>query len=50
VALEEEVEEALRPEYERKLEQDLAGILPPVLLTYDEAKRQLDQWTGKEKG
>ncbi|WP_254510741.1 hypothetical protein [Anatilimnocola floriformis] len=49
VALEEEVDEILRPTHERQEEADLAAILPPVLLTIEQAKQQLDQWTTKEE-
>jgi hypothetical protein len=45
VALEEEVDDALRPEYQRRHEQELAAILPAILLPYDLAKQQLDHWT-----
>lgn len=48
VALEEEVEDALRPEYQRRHEQELAGILPALLLTFDQAKQQLDAWAGRQ--
>lgn len=49
VALEEEVDLTLRPSHERQDEADLAAILPPKLLTQEQAKQQLDQWTSKEE-
>jgi hypothetical protein len=49
VALEEEVDLILRPSHERQNEADLAAILPPKLLTQEQAKQQLDQWTSKEE-
>jgi hypothetical protein len=44
VALEEEVEDALGEGYLPGAEQDLAAVLPPRLLTFDEARDQLDRW------
>lgn len=49
VALEEEVDLALRPTHQRQHEEDLAAILPPRLLTVDQAKQQLDQWTARQE-
>jgi hypothetical protein len=49
VALEEEVDQILRPSHERLDEADLAAILPPKLLTQEQAKQQLDQWASKEE-
>lgn len=49
VALEEEVDLTLRPSHERQDEADLAAILPPRLLTLEQAKQQLDQWTSREE-
>jgi hypothetical protein len=49
VALEEEVDLALRPTHLRHDEVDLAAILPPRLLTHDQAKAQLDQWTARQE-
>lgn len=49
VALEEEVDLTLRPSHERQNESDLAAILPPKLLTQEEAKQQLDLWTSKDE-
>ncbi|HZN36306.1 MAG TPA: hypothetical protein VFB80_20900 [Pirellulaceae bacterium] len=48
VALEEEVEEALRPAYQQREDQDLAAVIPPVLLTYDQARSQLEQWASRQ--
>jgi hypothetical protein len=42
VALEEEVEQALRPEHQRRQDDELARISPQVLLSYREARQQLD--------
>ncbi|HEX5103124.1 MAG TPA: hypothetical protein VFV87_04905, partial [Pirellulaceae bacterium] len=49
VALEEEVEDALRPDYQRQHEQEIADILPAVHLTYDQAKTQLDDWANRKQ-
>ncbi len=49
VALEEEVDFALRPSHQQQDEADLAAILPPKLLTLEQAKVQLDQWTAREE-
>jgi len=48
VALEEEVEDALRPAYQQREDQDLAAVIPPVLLTYDQARSQLEQWASRQ--
>ncbi|WP_145094562.1 hypothetical protein [Anatilimnocola aggregata] len=48
VALEEEVDLALRPTDQRQQEEDLAAILPPRLLTLDQARQQLDHWTTRQ--
>ncbi len=47
VALEEEVEDALRPAYQQRQAADLAAVIPPVLLTYDEALAQLERWASR---
>jgi hypothetical protein len=47
VALEEEVEQALRPEHQRRQDDELARIIPQVLLSYREARQQLDLWAGR---
>jgi hypothetical protein len=49
VALEDEVEDALRPSHQRREDEDLAAVLPPVLLSYEEARRQLDEWAAHEE-
>ena len=49
VALEEEVEDALREDYQRRPEQDLADILPQRILSYDQARQQLDQWANRQQ-
>ncbi|WP_425615009.1 hypothetical protein NA78x_004897 [Anatilimnocola sp. NA78] len=49
VALEEEVDLSLRPTHQRQDEEDLAAILPPRLLTFEQAKQQLDQWTARQE-
>jgi hypothetical protein len=48
VALEEEVEIALRPDYQQREDQDLAAIIPPVLLSYDQSRAQLDEWASRQ--
>jgi hypothetical protein len=48
VALEEEVDDALEPTYEQWREQDLALVLPPLLLSFDEARQQLDEWSSRQ--
>jgi hypothetical protein len=49
VALEEEVEDALREGGPPLLEQDLSAVLPQRLLTYDQARQQLDHWTSRKQ-
>jgi hypothetical protein len=49
VALEEEVDLALRPTHQRRHEEDLSAILPPRLLTLEQAKQQLDQWSAQQE-
>ena len=48
VALEEEVEDALRPDFQQCADEDLAAVLPPVRLTYDQARAQLDEWASRQ--
>jgi hypothetical protein len=48
VALEEEVDAAMRPAYENQ-DDDLAEALPPILLTEAEAREQLDRWDERMK-
>jgi hypothetical protein len=48
VALEEEVEDAFRPAYQQREDRDLATVIPPILLTYDQARAQLDVWASKQ--
>ncbi len=48
VALEEEVEDVLHADYRGCPEQDLAAVIPPVLLTYDQARQQLEDWTRRQ--
>lgn len=48
VALEEEVEDALRPAFQQREDQDLATVIPPVLLTYDQARTQLEEWASRQ--
>jgi hypothetical protein len=47
VALEEEVEQALRPEHQRRQDDELAQIIPLVMLSQAEARRQLDHWASR---
>ena len=49
VALEEEVEDALREGPLAGAENDLAAIVPQKLLTYDQARQQLDQWASRQQ-
>ena len=48
VALEEEVESALRPEHQKREDDELARLIPPVLLTQQQARKQLDQWATRQ--
>jgi hypothetical protein len=48
VALEEEVEDALYANSRCGAAADLPAAIPTVLLTYDEARQQLDQWTTRQ--
>jgi hypothetical protein len=48
VALEEEVEQTLRPEHQRRQDDDLAQVIPMVLLSQQQARKQLDQWAGRQ--
>jgi hypothetical protein len=47
VALEEEVEQALRPEHQRRQDDEMAEIIPMVLLSQQQARQQLDQWASR---
>src|SRR5688500_19174877 len=49
VALEEEVDDALRQEYQRRHEQELTAILPSIFLSYDQARVQLDEWAARKQ-
>jgi hypothetical protein len=49
VALEEEVDDALRDGAPQYYEQDLAAILPARLLTFDHARQQLDAWASRQQ-
>jgi hypothetical protein len=48
VALEEEVEDVLHADDQNCPEVDLAAAIAPTLLTYDEAKQQLDEWAKRQ--
>jgi hypothetical protein len=48
VALEEEVESALRPEHQKRQDDELARLIPLVLLTQQQARKQLDQWATRQ--
>src|SRR5262245_31101087 len=45
VALEEEVEDVLSVYYQGSADQELEDVIPPVLLSFEEAKQQLDEWS-----
>jgi hypothetical protein len=49
VALEEEVENVLRPAHERRRDEDLAILIPATMLTLRQAKKQLKEWTSRQK-
>jgi hypothetical protein len=49
VALEEEVEEVLEPGIENWNEHRLATIIPPRLISYEEARHELEQWSSQEE-
>ena len=48
VALEEEVEAALRSRHQLRQDDDLARLIPLVLLTQQQARKQLDQWATRQ--
>jgi hypothetical protein len=48
VALEEEVEQSLRPEYQRRQDDELSRIIPLVLVSQQQARKQLDQWATRQ--
>jgi len=48
VALEDEVEDVLTVYYQGCDDQDVDSVIPPVLLTFEEAKQQLDEWARRE--
>jgi hypothetical protein len=48
VALEEEVEDVLSDDDQHCREHDLAAVIPPVLISYAEAQRQLDEWAARQ--
>jgi hypothetical protein len=48
VALEEEVEDVLASDDQHCREQDLAAVIPPVLLSYEQAQHQLDEWASRQ--
>ena len=49
VALEEEVEDALRESPLGRADHDLAAIVQERLLSYDQARQQLDQWATRQQ-
>lgn len=49
VALEEEVENVLRPAHERRRDEDLAILIPATMLTLRQARKQLKEWTSRQK-
>lgn len=48
VALEEEVEDVLASDDQHCRENDLAAVIPPLLLTFEEAQHQLDTWASRQ--
>lgn len=48
VALEEEVEQVLRPEHQRRQDDELSLVVPLVLLSQQEARQQLTQWASRQ--
>lgn len=48
VGLEEEVEHALRPEHEQRRDEQLASVIPAVLLTQKQARKQIDTWANRK--
>ncbi len=48
VALEEEVDDVLSVYYQGCCDQDLENVIPPLHLSFDEAKQQLDEWARRE--
>jgi hypothetical protein len=48
VALEEEVDDVLASDDQHCRENDLAAVIPPILLTYEEAHHQLDDWSSRQ--
>nr|WP_052303608.1 hypothetical protein [Pirellula staleyi] len=45
VALEEEVENVQRPAYQKRSDDDLAAFIPPVLLSLDQSRKQIEEWS-----
>jgi hypothetical protein len=48
VALEEEVEDALRGNDDCWQNHDVAAMMPPVLLHFEEARQQLEEWSSRQ--
>jgi hypothetical protein len=48
VALEEEVEDTLRANHDCWQDHDLASMIPPVLLSFEEARQQLEEWSSRQ--
>jgi hypothetical protein len=48
VALEEEVEDVLSVYYQGCCDQDLEEVIPPLLLSFEDARQQLDEWSRRE--
>src|SRR5262245_44712511 len=48
VALEEEVEEVLSKDDQGGADPDLASVIPPLLLPYEDAKKQLEEWSSRQ--
>jgi hypothetical protein len=49
VALDEEVEDVLLADSQGCPHEQLAAVIPPVLLSFEEAKAQLEGWEGREE-
>lgn len=49
VALEEEVEHVQRPAYQRRSDDDLAAFIPPVLLSLEQSRKQIEEWSTRSE-
>jgi len=48
VALEEEVEDALHADDHGCPEHALTNVIPPLLLSFEDAKKQLEEWSSRQ--